>query len=95
MTTELIEHPDYRALLSRYDGVARAAQEQAAELQVLRAQAGQFEAERQRDAAAREQQQRGFETQMNTLNGKMQDLMIEVQRLRIMLREAGIDPDGG
>jgi len=75
--------------------MCRAAKDLNREKKLLKIENRRLEADRERQEAIAAQTAAAVEVQINTLNRAAQDLGLEVQRLRALLRNEGVDPDEG
>lgn len=90
---EAFETPEYKELLARYDGVARAAQDAVGKVQILEAQAAAHEAEKRLWKLQESTNAGTTAGQINKMNQDVQDLAIEVNRLRDLVRSLGGNPN--
>jgi hypothetical protein len=87
------ETNEFRSLAARYDGMCRAAKDLNREKKLLEIENKRLEADRERQEVIAAKTAAAVEVQINTLNKAAQDLGLEVQRLRALLRNEGVDPD--
>lgn len=90
---EIFASHQYRVLLARYDGVARAAQDAVGRAQILEAQAKSHEAEKRLWKLQESTNAGTTAGQINKMNQDVQDLALEVNRLRDLVRSLGGNPD--